>query len=473
MKQQIQNPPSASHVVIIGGGITGLSIAAKLAEERIPFTLLESKERLGGQIRTCSEKGYVFETGPNTGSLSTPEVKELFEFASPHVELEVANPAAANRWIWKGGRFHALPKGPISAIATPLFTLSDKFRILFEPIRKRGTDPYESIGSLAERRLGKSFVRYAVDPFVGGIYAGDPYSLATKYALPKLYNLEQNYGSFVRGAIRKAREKKDEREKKATKQVFSARGGLQRLVEALEIKLRNSGGIHTEVSAVKVAYRTAFGWEVTFTTSEGDQQTIAASHVVTTIRGDELSHVLPSEISTLLPPIASLVYAPMIELSVGFDHLPTVRRNAFGGLIPSCEGRKLLGILFPSSCFSGRAPYKDSALFTLFMGGMRQGKELEVLSDEEVYRIGLDELYEMMKIPLSLRPDLMYLSRYQKAIPQYDASTGVRVRQISEIQDKFPGLHLAGSVRDGIGLAYRIKQGADVGKKISREINKK
>ena len=111
--------------------------------------------------------------------------------------------------IWKDGRFHALPSGLWSAITTPLFTLKDKFRILGEPWRKKGTDPNESVGSLAERRLGRSFVDYAVDPFLSGVYAGNPYQLPTRLALPKLYDLEQRYGSFLKGSMALAKQPKD------------------------------------------------------------------------------------------------------------------------------------------------------------------------------------------------------------------------------------------------------------------------
>ena len=114
--------------------------------------------------------------------------------------LETAPDAAKRRLIWKGDRFHALPSGLMSALKTPLFTPLDKLRILGEPWRKRGTNPDETIGELTMRRLGKSFLDYAVNPFISGVYAGDPNMLVTRYAAPKLYQLEANYGSFVREA---------------------------------------------------------------------------------------------------------------------------------------------------------------------------------------------------------------------------------------------------------------------------------
>lgn len=175
----------------------------------------------------------MYESGPNTGVVSFPEVVELFNDLAGDCELEIARESSKRRLIWKGNQFHALPSGPLSAITTPLFRLSDKFRILGEPWRKRGTDPDEPVGALAQRRLGKSFYEYAVDPFVSGVYAGDPMKLTTRYALPKLYNLEANYGSFIRGAMAKAKEPKTDRDRLATKKVFSAVGGLSQMVDAM------------------------------------------------------------------------------------------------------------------------------------------------------------------------------------------------------------------------------------------------
>lgn len=216
------NDSKYTPVVIIGGGLTGLSLAAGLDMKGIPFILLERANRLGGQIRTLQKDGFTFEVGPNTGTISTPEVVELFEYAAPDAVLEVAQSASNSRWIWKGERFHPIPNGILSGLRTPLYSWKDKFRVPFEPFRKRGTNPNETVGELAERRLGKSIVDYTIDPFIGGVYAGDPYQLVTRLALPKLYNLEQKYGSFICGAIKKAKEPKHERDKKATKKIFNA-----------------------------------------------------------------------------------------------------------------------------------------------------------------------------------------------------------------------------------------------------------
>ena len=458
-----------TRVIIVGGGITGLSLAAVLAEREIPFVLLEKKKRLGGQIHTICDKGYTYELGPNTGSISTPEVIELFNFVAPEAVLEVASNDAKRRLIWKGRSFHALPSGLWSGITTPLFTFSDKLRLLGEPFRKRGTDPLESVGSLAERRMGKSFVDYAVDPFIGGIYAGNPYRIVTQYALPKLYRLEQDYGSFIGGALRKAlnRQAKDPR---VTKEVFSAEGGLSRLIEALESKLKTKGSIITGAEIVHSDYAPSTGWSVTYTDKHEEKHTVAADHYITTVRSDLLHSVLPNEIAPLLAPIEQLRYAPITEVIIGFDHLPEMRTKAFGGLVPSCENCSILGILFTAEMFRNRVPYEDSFLFNIFMGGDEKSLNPDEYSDEELLCIAERELRRMLSIPANRNASLQHIARYRKAIPQYDETSPARLERIREIEQAYPGLVLAGGIRDGIGLAARIAQGVSIGKEIATHI---
>ena len=190
-----------TEVTVVGAGLTGLSTAYWLKRGGVSVRVVETDNRIGGQIQTQHFQHYTFETGPSTGAVSTPEVAELMNdlavTSEGRCQMETAPDSAKRRLIWKGNRFHDLPSGPLSAITTPLFRFSDKIRILGEPWRKRGNNPDETIASLTARRLGKSFLDYAVDPFISGVYAGDPEKLVVRYALPKLYALEQTYGSFI------------------------------------------------------------------------------------------------------------------------------------------------------------------------------------------------------------------------------------------------------------------------------------
>lgn len=449
MKQQHE-------IVVIGAGLTGLSTAFHLHRQGRDVVILEKADRVGGQIHTYHENGFTFESGPNTGVVSFPEVAELFQMLEGSCQLEIARESSKRRLIWKGNRFHELPSSPVSAITTPLFRLSDKFRILGEPWRKKGTDPDEPVGALAARRLGKSFYEYAVDPFVSGVYAGDPMKLTTRYALPKLYNLEANYGSFIRGAIAKAKEPKTDRDRLATKKVFSAVGGLQRLVEALSKDLR----IITSANNLKVIPTADGQWSCTYNGTEE----IVSRKVVTTVGAYALPALLPFIPEAQMQKMSSLFYAPIIQVILGVKNARGLDFPAFGGLVPSKEQKRVLGILFPSSCFEQRCP-EGGALYSYFIGGARHTDYLQK-SDDEIREITLEAFHSMLKYPADMQPDLLRIFRHEHAIPQYWSDSGERFATIEALQQQYPGLILAGNMRDGIGMGNRIHQGATIASSI-------
>jgi oxygen-dependent protoporphyrinogen oxidase len=448
-------------IVIIGAGLTGLTTAFHLIKQGKKVQILEKNHWIGGQIRTYAEDGFLFESGPNTGVISKPEVAELFAALAPDSKLEIADKNANRRLIWKGDRFRELPSGLLGGITTPLFSLYDKFRILGEPFRKKGADPDESVGEMAKRRLGKSFLDYAVDPFLSGIYSGDPMKLITRYALPKLYDLEQNYGSFVKGSIAKMREPKTEHDRLATKEVFSAKGGLTSLVSALGKAI---GEENIRLSASDVTIQPIGNqWKIIYSTLQ-EEETLLASKVITTVGAYALPDLLPFIAKEEMNKISNLPYAPMVEVAVGIKNTEGIRFNAFGGLVPTCEHKDVLGILFPSACFQERAP-ENGALLTFYVGGMRK-PYLTQLTDKELEELIRKELHLMLKFPASVEPDLIRIFRHSHAIPQYDLNTGERLAAIERLQKRYPGLILAGNIRNGIGMADRILQATTVSKEI-------
>lgn len=453
-------------VTVIGAGLTGLTAAYTLKMRGINVHIVETGDKIGGQIQTHKEKGFVFESGPNTGAVSNPEVAELMESlektSNGKCRLETAPDTAKRRLIWKGNRFYDLPEGLIGGITTPLFSLTDKFRILGEPWRKKGSDPNESVGHLARRRLGKSFVDYAVDPFLSGVYAGDPDKLITRYALPKLYNLEQNYGSFVGGAIRKAKEPKSERDKKATKKVFSAVGGLHQIPQA-EADYIGESNITLDSKDVRI-HPDKNGWTTSLTDKVGKRYRINSRKVITTCGAYALPSLLEFTNKEEIEKISNLRYAPVIEVAVGVNDALNGDYNAFGGLVPTKEKKDVLGILFPAACFTGRAPQKG-ALFTYFMGGINH-REILDKNDLQLQDIIEETFHTMLKFPKKVQPDLIKIFRHTHAIPQYELSSGERFAEVEKLQNKYNGLIIAGNLRDGIGMAHRIKQAVDIAKAI-------
>ena len=454
---------SHTDIAIIGAGLTGLTTGFWLTRAGKQIQIIEKQDRAGGQIRTFQANGFIYESGPNTGVVSYPEVAELFAALSPDCTLETAREESKKRWIWKGNKFHALPSGLVSAVTTPLFTLYDKFRILGEPFRAKGTNPDESVAELAARRLGKSFVDYAVDPFLSGVYAGNPNTLITRHALPKLYNLEQDYGSFIKGSIAKAKLPKTDRDKLATKKVFSATGGLEKLSQAL-VKSIGQERITLSANDVKIEPQ-GNQWLITYCTPEGEHSLIA-NKVVTTCGAYALPDLLPFIPKEDIGQISNLHYAPIIQASVGFHNTHGLQFGAFGGLVPSKEKRDVLGILFPSACFVGRSP-EEGALFSFFIGGVRHADMLD-WSDEQLKDMILKNIHSMLKFPADAQPDLIHIFRHQKAIPQYEKSSEARFKMIEELQNRYPGLILAGNIKGGIGMADRIRQATGIANELAQ-----
>ena len=340
--------------------------------------------------------------------MGQPEAAELIENLRNECELEIADENAKARWIWKGKKWEPLPSGILGGIKTPLFTFADKLRLLGEPFRKKGTNPNETLKELVLRRMGQSFLDYAVDPFILGIYSGDPAKIVPKYALPKLYRLEQEYGSFIGGSIKKARQPKTDWEKKATREVFSVKGGLKNLIDAL---VKNIGEENIIYNCNDLRF------EKTDSNQYKNQNSIEIfSHVISTVGAFELENLFPFIENENLRKINQLQYAKVVQVSLGFKKWNGIKLNAFGGLVPFKENRDVLGVLFLSSFLKNRAP-ENGALLSVFLGGIRKPEMFE-LSDEEIIERVEYEIKAMMGIS-EFNPDLLEISRYKHAIPQY------------------------------------------------------
>lgn len=449
-------------IIIIGSGLTGLSCAHELAKRNQHFMVVDKQSKVGGVIGTKRENGFVYETGPNTGVLSHAEVADLFDDLKNSVSHEQADEKAAKRYVLKKGKWEALPSGIIGGIRTPLFSWKDKFRLLAEPFRAAGKDPHESLADLVKRRMGKSFLNYAVDPFILGIYAGDPAQLVPKYALPKLYNLEQEYGSFIGGAIKKKNKEKEVNSPKATRKIFSVKGGFEHFTEAL---MESSGAERFFLGVQNmVVTKNEEGYLLSGIDAEGAVFEVQSKKIISTVGAYALRSLFPFFPEAHVKPIETLHYTRVIEVSVGFNEWKGMPLDAFGALIPHCEKRDILGLMFMSSLFENRAP-QGGALITVFIGGVRR-QDLCELDDDGVRKLLERELMDLLQLK-EFKPDLLKIMRHQKAIPQYRADSKERYEAIAALEHQYKGLVLAGNIRDGIGMADRIKQGKQVAEQLS------
>ena len=444
-------------IAVIGAGLTGLTTAYYLKKRGVDVTVFEKLDRPGGVIRSVSEDGFIYENGPSTGVLSTPEAAELIEELNDLCSLEIADRSAKFRWIWKNGRWHPIPSGLIGGIITPLFRFPDKLKLLGEPFFAPGNNPDESLADMVRRRMGESFLNYAIDPFILGIYAGDPEKLVTRFALPRLYNLEQKYGSFIGGALKKMIEPKPEREKNLKRDIFSMKGGLSHLIEALYVKT-GPANFKLNIRGLEVIPQ-----DQGYLVCSDNADPVFFDKIISTVGGYALADIFRFFPKEKLALIEQMPYARVIQVSAGFRNWTGIGLKAFGGLIPFRESRQLLGTLFLSSFLSDRAP-KGGALISTYLGGIRK-PEMVDLDDRQIEEIVRDELKSLMGLT-KWQPDLLVINRYQHAIPQYGIESEKKLMAIARLEKEFPGVILAGNIRDGIGIADRIRQGRNVAESV-------
>jgi oxygen-dependent protoporphyrinogen oxidase len=427
-------------VLVVGGGISGLTAAFRLVRGGLKTAVLESAERVGGAVETFSDGTWRFEQGPNTVLENNESVGRLIRDAGLEAEKAVAAPAAKKRYLYQGGRLVPLPGGPGGFLGTPLFPLSAKLRLLREPWIGRppeGTE--ESIAQFVRRRLGQPFLDYAVGPFVSGVYAGDPERLSVRWAVPKIHGLEAQHGSLIRGAL--ARRKGPA----PGGAMISFREGLEELPRRLA---REIGEVRTGVAARRIV-REGDGFKVE--TSAGP---VEARRVVLAVPADVAARLLEEATAGASRLLGEIPYAAVAVVSLGWRRGQVGHPlDGFGFLAPRKEGLRTLGCLFPSGIFPGRAPEGHVAL-AAFTGG-RTDPEIAGWPEERIVSTILDELRG--PLGLSGEPVFQLVRRWPRAIPQYEVGHGRFVERAREIEGALPGLRFSGNFLGGVSVPDCIR----------------
>jgi len=457
-------------IAIVGAGITGLTAASELAAAGHAVTVFEASDRVGGAIRTFRSNGWLVECGPNTALLRDASLDPLLQRAGLGPQLQIANTAAAKRFIVRYGRPIALPAGPLGAIATPIFKLRGKLRVLAEPfIRQNRDNPDETLAAFARRRVGQEFLDYAVNPFIGGVYACAPEELCVRHALPRLWRLEQNHGSLVRGTIALMRAKKKSGIRTKSRLVSFA-DGLETLPRALAASLGDAVRLRTEVAAVE---RVATGWRLTLrpadSVASGSATPAPAAAPATTDFDAVLFTCGSAALARLavaggrpLAPYAALPWSSVTSLALGFRREDVAHPlDGFGMLVPAKENRSILGALFSSTLFPGRAP-EGHVLLTVFVGGRQP--EYAALPDAKLDALVLAELRELIGVRGA--PVFRHCSRVPQAIPKYTVAFGALAAAADTFERDHPGLYVAGNSRTGISLSDCMAAGQTVASRI-------
>jgi oxygen-dependent protoporphyrinogen oxidase len=467
--------PTKTDVIIIGEGITGLCIAYWLKKRGIKVTVLAKDSEVGGTMKSVQDHGFLYETGANTALETTPLFKELVSDLKLESEFVYANPEGKNRYILRDGVLHSMPLGPGSFLSTKLFSPAAKIRVMKEPFVGKA-EKEESIAEFVERRLGRDFLDYAIDPFVAGVFAGKPEQLSVRSAFPKLYALEEKYGGLVKGMIKGAKERKQRAEKaKDRAETFSFISGMQMLPHAIADSLGKSVILNAKVTNIRNLTTTrneptnepdARRYLVEYL--HNDQETeMEADSVVFAIPAFDASPIIKSLSVDTARVLSSIYYSPIVSIFLGVNRENIGHRlDGFGFLIPSKEKRNILGCLWNSCLFANRAPAGMTAL-NAFIGGARQ-PELTALSDERIIQITLDELKSIMQ--LSGNPVYLHLTRWQKSIPQYEIGYQHKMDALAQFEESLPGIVLAGNYRGGISVGDCVQNAHEIAKTLSADI---
>lgn len=467
--------PEKCDVAVIGAGISGLCVAHWLAERGIDVRVLERDPDVGGTMKSLREQEFLIELGPNSGLETTPLIGELVESLRLEGQFLHADPVGRNRYVLKHGRLQALPLNPVAFLRTPLFSLSAKLRLLREPFIGRSLQE-ESIADFVIRRLGREFLEYAIDPFVAGVYASRPDQLSVRAAFPKLYALEERYGGLIKGMIQGRRERKARAETaKDRAETFSFRDGMQVFPIALSGALGPRVTTGAKVTALRDLTREQEAandepglrrYEIEFL-HQGAARRIEADSVVFTVPAFAAAPLVAHLSQPFARTLEGIHYPPVLSVFLGFRADQIGRPlDGFGFLIPSREKRQILGCLWSSSLFPGRAPRNHVAL-TSFVGGSRQ-PELTTQDDDALIGTVSKELQSCMQIEGN--PVYSRVTRWPRAIPQYVLGYDRTMDAIASFEDDHPGLFFCSNYRKGIAIGDCIMSAHAMAERVAGEL---
>jgi oxygen-dependent protoporphyrinogen oxidase len=416
--------------------------------------VIDAAPRVGGAMETLTDGPWRFEMGPNTVLEGNADVTALIHDGGLDGEKITGSPAARKRYLWKGGRLHPLPSGPGGFLRTPLFSMRAKLRLLREPWIAPPDDgsgdgseeSAESIAGFVRRRLGPEILDYAVAPFVSGVYAGNPERLAVRWALPRLHALERDHRSLIRGALALRRDRKVTAGPRGA--MISFRDGLETLPQRLAAEI---GDVRSGVDCRRVERS---GHLFVAETSAGPFE---AERLVLAVPADAAARLLDEMTGGASRLFAEIPYAPVAVVSLGVRREDVAHPlDGFGFLAPQSEGLRVLGCLFTSTIFPGRAPAGHAALVA-FVGG-RINPEMVDQDDAAI----LAAVREDLGRALGLRgePVFRHVRRWPRAIPQYELGHGRFVERAAAIEESCPGLAIGGNFLRGISVPDCIRNAA-------------
>jgi protoporphyrinogen/coproporphyrinogen III oxidase len=449
-------------VAIVGAGVAGLTAAYRLKRRGIRVVVYEASDRAGGVIMTERREGYLAELGPNSlmaGGGSLAEILSQLGLDASRVE---AQRDARKRYVVRKSKLVALPTSPSQLLTTRLLSNGAKLAIFGEPMVEPGDSPMEeSVATFIRRRFNQEVLDYVANPFVAGIFAGDPEQLSARHALPRLHDLEHTHGSVVKALGLMIRAGRDEAGSAPGPGLISFAGGLKEIPDALARELRSEIRFKAPVTQLR---RGPMGWTVSaaYQASELYDGVIyaAAAHCADDV---ELAFDGGDRLKTL----TSITHPPVAVIALGFRREDVAHRlDGFGFLVPDVERRNVLGVIFSSTVFPGRAP-EGHVLLTAFVGGVRHPDLANADLSTLTARV-LDDL----RLLLGVRgePTFRAFHLWPKAIPQYTLSYGRFKEIMDEAERRNTGLGLTGSYRDGVAVGEVISAADQTAERVAAQV---
>jgi protoporphyrinogen/coproporphyrinogen III oxidase len=449
--------PSQVQALVVGAGISGLATAFALQKSGILTLTVDSAARPGGVIHSVKRDGYLLECGPQSfsGNSSIASVSSELGLLS---ERLLADPKAP-RYVLIDGRLQAVSLGP-GLLVSPLLSGGTRFA-LFRDIFGNSTppEPDESVAAFVRRKFSPLLLDRLVGPFVSGIYAGDAEELSLRAAFPILYEAEKGSASVVRGAIKIMKSRKetagDAPREKPTLQTFQ--DGNESLIQALAERLGNSLYCSVEVASIQPLdpgrEPAAPRFRATLRTPRGEEA-IEAERLILAVPTDVAGKLLASLHAEFESPFCGMEYAGIAVVSLGYRKDNVARPlDGFGFLVPRSSGLAVLGTVWNSSLFPGRAP-DGQALVTSFVGGASNPGAVKQSPEDLVAQVHR-ELTPILGI--AKEPVFRNVTIWPRAIPQYNLGHTARLAAIEKLRANFPGLYIVGNYLKGPAIGTCIE----------------
>ncbi len=473
-------------VVIVGGGISGLSAAFALLEQArimgkpLQCTVVEGQARFGGKILTNRHDGLVTEGGPDSFLTTKPSALALCEKLGLTSQLINTNQGNAQTFTYSKGRLREFPQGLISMVPTKVGPLFHSGVVSWAGIARMGMDwviparpntkDEETLAEFFSRRLGSEAFYRLIEPLVAGIYAGDANELSVDATFPQLVELERKHGSLLKGALAMQRARFSHKPGvTAARTLFTTlQGGLGDLITRLTDRLSVAG----------VSLRRGTDMRTVHPSLDSHTSHTHPPYQVELERGEKLeaeavvlatpayisAGVLRSFDHEAAAALDEIPYASTMTISMVFSE-PAVNNQlcGYGFVVPRIENRSLIAATWSSMKWAGRAP-SGQCLIRCYLGGRGRDHLLD-LDNAELTRRARDELKTM--IGIQSRPSQVEVYRWPRSMPQYTRGHRDRVRRIRQRVALHPGLYVTGAAYDGIGIPDCIRDAENTSKLLS------